>query len=67
MTVIGKRLDIPVVSTTVGDATPDFEFIATALAGDNPAASEKTQRELGWNPMGSGQPGLLADLDTNYF
>ncbi|ETI27876.1 hypothetical protein G647_00325 [Cladophialophora carrionii CBS 160.54] len=67
MGVVGRRLQIPVDSKTVEEATADLGFIALALAADNPTSSEKTQRELGWNPVGSGQPGLLADLEANYF
>jgi nucleoside-diphosphate-sugar epimerase len=67
MAVVGRRLQIPVESKTVEEAMADLGFIAVALGGDNPTSSEKTQRELGWNPAGSGQPGLLADLEANYF
>ena len=31
---------------------------------DNPTLSEKTRKELGWEPT---RPGLLADMEANYF
>ncbi len=67
MNVVSKRLDVPVKSKTVEEAMPDLGFLAFVIGGDNPVSSEKTQKELEWNPTGSGQPGLLADLEANYF
>ncbi len=67
MDVIGRRLQLPVKSKTVEEALPEIGFLAPAIGRDNPTSSEKTQKELGWNPTGSGQPGLLADLEANYF
>ncbi|KAJ9608091.1 hypothetical protein H2200_007079 [Cladophialophora chaetospira] len=67
MDVIGKRLNLPVKSKTVEEAAPDIGFLAYPLGRDNPTSSEKTQKELGWNPSSNGHPGLLADLEANYF
>ncbi|KIW73694.1 hypothetical protein PV04_01792 [Phialophora macrospora] len=67
MAVVGRRLQVPVESKTVEEAMADLGFLALALGADNPTSSEKTQRELGWDPVASGQPGLLADLEENYF
>ena len=37
-----------------------FGWLAHLAARDMPAASEQTQRRLGWRPTG---PGLIADLE----
>ncbi|KAH0830807.1 hypothetical protein AYO21_10038 [Fonsecaea monophora] len=65
--VVGKNLGLPVESKTVEEAMGTLGFLALAFSADNPTSSEKTQRVLGWNPKGSGQPGLLADMEANYF
>ena len=67
MGVVGQKMNIPIKSKTVEEAMPDVGFLALVLAADNPTSSEKTQKELGWNPKGSGQPDLIADLEANYF
>ncbi len=58
--VIGRRLDIPVVSQTSEQATAHFGWLAMFAGADCPASSERTRRLLGWKPE---QPGLIADLD----
>jgi nucleoside-diphosphate-sugar epimerase len=63
--VIGRRLNLPVESKTGEDAANHFGWFAHFAAIDNPASSERTRAELGWQPK---QAGLLADLDRpNYF
>jgi len=63
--VIGKRLDVPVVSKSPGDAAGHFAWLARFFALDIPASSARTQEQLGWRPR---QPGLLADLERgSYF
>lgn len=63
--VIGRRLDVPVVSLTPEQAAAHFGWFKGFAALDNPASSARTQRELGWTPS---QPGLIADLDRpQYF
>jgi nucleoside-diphosphate-sugar epimerase len=62
-TVIGKRLNVPVVSIAPNEAAEHFGFLAMFAALDIPASSAKTQQELGWRP---GQTGLLADFDRAY-
>jgi nucleoside-diphosphate-sugar epimerase len=60
-TVIGRHLDVPVVSKSSGDAAGHFGWFAGFVALDSPASSELTRRRLGWRPT---QPGLLADLES---
>ncbi|HKN28709.1 MAG TPA: SDR family oxidoreductase [Roseiarcus sp.] len=63
--VIGRRLNLPVVSKSPEDAAVHFGWFAYFAAMDAPASSERTQEELGWRPK---QPGLIADLDRpRYF
>lgn len=63
--VIGRRLNLPVVSKSREEAAEHFGWIAPFFAMDGPASSAKTRKLLGWDPK---QLGLLADLDdTHYF
>jgi nucleoside-diphosphate-sugar epimerase len=63
--VIGRRLDIPVVSKSPEAAKKHFDFIAPAVPLDNPTSSELTRERLGWNPT---HMRLLADLEqTDFF
>jgi nucleoside-diphosphate-sugar epimerase len=58
--VIGRRLNVPVVSNTPEEAGMHFGWFAHFAAIDNLASSQRTQELLGWQPKG---PGLIADLD----
>ena len=63
--VIGRRLNLPVVSKTPEEAGAHFEWFAHFAAINNLASSQKTRELLGWQPR---QPGLIADLDRpRYF
>lgn len=63
--VIGRRLNLPVVSKTPAEAASHFGWFAHFAALDNPASSTRTREKLGWQPK---QPGLIADLDRpRYF
>ena len=64
MTVVGKRLSLPVQGQSLEDAMSSGNFLANVAALDNPTSSEKTQKELDWHPTG---PHLLADMEANYF
>jgi nucleoside-diphosphate-sugar epimerase len=57
---IGRRLKLPVKSIPAEAASAHFGWLAMFAAHDLRASSEKTRRELGWNPTG---PGLIADLE----
>jgi nucleoside-diphosphate-sugar epimerase len=58
--VIGRRLNIPVVSKSSDEAAAHFGWLAHFVGIDCPASSEQTQRQLGWQPN---HPGLIADID----
>ncbi|WP_026440814.1 SDR family oxidoreductase [Acidocella facilis] len=57
--VIGRRLNLPTVSMTPGQAARRFSWLAPFVAYDNPASSDLTRESLGWRPT---HPGLLSDL-----
>jgi nucleoside-diphosphate-sugar epimerase len=62
--LIGKRLQVPVVSKSPAEAAKQFGFLAPFVAVDNPASSKLTQERLGWRPT---ETGLISDLSENYF
>jgi nucleoside-diphosphate-sugar epimerase len=62
--VIGRHLNLPVVSKSPDEAAGHFDWIARFFAIDGPASSAKTQAQLGWRPS---QPGLIPDLDQEHY
>ncbi len=65
--LIGRKLDLPVATMTLEEASPlfDISFIAGAYAIDAPASSAHTRSLLGWTPT---HPTLLNDLEHgDYF
>jgi nucleoside-diphosphate-sugar epimerase len=62
--VIGRHLDLPVVSIAPEHAGEHFAWLADFLAADSPASSALTQELLGWQPT---HPGLIADLDAGHY
>jgi nucleoside-diphosphate-sugar epimerase len=62
--VIGRHLDIPVVSISSDDAPGHFTWMAPLLALDAPASSALTRELLGWQPT---QVGLIEDLDQGHY
>nr|BBH87281.1 putative NAD-dependent epimerase/dehydratase [Thermosporothrix sp. COM3]BBH87288.1 putative NAD-dependent epimerase/dehydratase [Thermosporothrix sp. COM3]BBH88144.1 putative NAD-dependent epimerase/dehydratase [Thermosporothrix sp. COM3]BBH88151.1 putative NAD-dependent epimerase/dehydratase [Thermosporothrix sp. COM3] len=62
--VIGRRLNVPVVSLPLEEASAHFGFLGHFFSQDNPASSTLTQQWVGWHPV---QPALLADLDGDYY
>jgi nucleoside-diphosphate-sugar epimerase len=62
--VIGRRLNMPVVSKSPEDAAGHFGWIGQFFAIDGPASSAQTQERLGWRPT---QPGLISDLDNEHY
>lgn len=63
--VIGRRLNLPVVSKTPEEAAEHFGWFAMFAAIDSPASSAQTKEQLGWRPT---RPGLIPDLDRpRYF
>lgn len=63
--VIGRQLNVPVVSKSPEEAASYFGWLAHFVAIDCPASSKRTQEKLEWRPV---QPGLISDLrQTHYF
>ncbi len=62
--VIGRHLDIPVVSVAAQDAGEHFTWLGGFLGLDAPACSAWTRELLGWEPI---QPGLIPDLDQGHY
>jgi nucleoside-diphosphate-sugar epimerase len=63
--VIGRHLNLPVVSISREEANAHFgPFISAAVAADRPRSSARTQELLGWRPV---HPRLLPDLEEHYF
>lgn len=62
--VLGRKMQIPTVSIAREDAPGHFGWLAAFAGTDAPASSEKTQKRLGWHPIG---PGLIADLERMNF
>jgi nucleoside-diphosphate-sugar epimerase len=58
--VIGRRLNIPVVSKSADEAIQHFGWFARFAGIDAPTSSARTRAELGWKPE---HPGLIADID----
>jgi nucleoside-diphosphate-sugar epimerase len=62
--VIGRHLNVPVVSKSREEAADHFGWIASFFGMDGPASSAQTQERLGWRPV---QPGLIADLNAEHY
>jgi nucleoside-diphosphate-sugar epimerase len=62
--VIGRHLDLPVVSIAPEDAGEHFTWLGGFLGLDAPASSAWTRELLGWQPT---QPGLIEDLDQGHY
>lgn len=63
--VIGRHLNVDVVSVTQDNAPAHFGFLSAFVSLDNPTSSAQTRELLGWSPT---QPGLIEDLEHgDYF
>jgi nucleoside-diphosphate-sugar epimerase len=62
--VIGRHLDVPVVSVSAEDAGEHFTWLGGFLGLDAPASSAWTRELLGWEPT---HPGLVTDLDQGHY
>ncbi|MGB6942483.1 MAG: NAD-dependent dehydratase, partial [Bryobacteraceae bacterium] len=63
--VIGRGLNVPVVSIAAEEAAQHFGWLAPFAGWDLPASSAQTREKLGWEPTG---PGLISDLENmRYF
>ena len=59
--VIGRGLNVPVVSISPEEAAGHFGWLGMFVGWDIPASSAQTRDKLGWNPTG---PSLLTDLEN---
>jgi nucleoside-diphosphate-sugar epimerase len=63
--VIGRHLNLPVVSISREETNAHFgSFLGAVAAADRPRSSARTQELLGWRPV---HPRLLPDLEEHYF
>lgn len=62
--VIGRHLDVPVVSQTGEEAAGHFGFLAPFAAANLAASSALTRELLGWRPT---QSGLIPDLEQGHY
>ena len=62
--VIGRRLNIPVVSKSPEEAAIHFDWFAHFAALDVPASAKQTRDQLGWRPV---HAGLIADIDSDSY
>jgi nucleoside-diphosphate-sugar epimerase len=62
--VIGRHLNVPVVSKSREEATDHFGWMALFFGMDGLASSAQTQERLGWRPV---QPRLIADLNAEHY
>ena len=62
--VIGRHLNLPVVSVPPEGAGEHFAWMAAFLAVDGPASSAVTRELMAWQPA---HPGLIEDLDQGHY
>lgn len=63
--VIGRRLNVPVISKAQEEAPDHFGWFARFAAINCPSSSAQTQKQLGWHPT---EISLIADIDRpGYF
>ena len=62
--VIGRRLDVPVVSKSPEQAAQHFGWLAHFVGVDCPASSKVTAEKLEWQPK---QPGIIGDLERGTY
>jgi nucleoside-diphosphate-sugar epimerase len=62
--VIGRHLNLPLVSIAPENAGEHFTWLAGFIGADAPASSALTRELMGWQPT---QPGLIEDLDQGHY
>ncbi|WP_281890849.1 SDR family oxidoreductase [Paenibacillus sp. YYML68] len=62
--VIGRHLNVPVLSITPEEADAHFGWLAFAASTDNPTSSTLTKERLGWQPV---YPALIPDLEQGHY
>jgi nucleoside-diphosphate-sugar epimerase len=62
--VIGRHLDLPVVSIDPADAGEHFGWMGGFIGADSPASNALTRELVGWDPA---QVGLIEDLEQGHY
>jgi nucleoside-diphosphate-sugar epimerase len=62
--IIGRHLDVPVVSKSPEQAKEHFGFLGGFVGINCPSTSALTRQLLDWHPA---EPGLIADLDQGHY
>ena len=62
--IIGRRLNLPVISKSQDQTADHFGWIAQFFGIDCPASSAQTQELMGWRPVHSA---LIPDLDQAHY
>jgi hypothetical protein len=62
--VIGRHLEVPVVSVSADAAPEHFGFLGAFIGADSPASSAQTQARFGWRPA---QSGVIEDLEKGHY
>lgn len=59
--LVGRRLNVPVVSMTPAEAAEHYGWFAMFIGLDAPSSSARTRATLGWEPTG---PTLMQDMQN---
>jgi len=62
--VIGKKLNLPVVSKSGDEAAAHFTWMTHFFGANDPVSNELTKQRLGWEPT---HPGLIEDMETGTY
>jgi nucleoside-diphosphate-sugar epimerase len=62
--VIGRQLDLPLVSVDADKAAGHFGWLGAFFSWDAPASNALTRERLGWEPT---HQGLIADLEAGFY
>ncbi|GHF37417.1 nucleoside-diphosphate-sugar epimerase [Deinococcus metalli] len=62
--VVGRHLNLPVVSVPAEQAAEHFGWLGMFLAADVTASNTLTRERLGWTPT---HPGLIEDLELGHY
>jgi nucleoside-diphosphate-sugar epimerase len=62
--VIGRHLNLPVVSISREEADSHFGWLGAFASADNPTSSAQTQELLGWRPV---HTALIPDLEQGHY
>ncbi len=62
--VIGRRLNVPVIAKSPKEAAGHFGWLAPFLSVDNPVSSALTRKLLGWRPT---RPGVIPNLEEGHY